>query len=224
MAAKAWGRLDKRRSHWRGVTSSRVEDPVLGVRYSPAGHLPVKWISRLLGKSLREPLNPGLDRLYREKAQGSPLSRVLSTLQRGWLVDNLLTLADRTSMAHGVEMRVPFIYGPLATLAAGLPDDDRVKGQMTKVLLRRWVEKAGGDQPGVKALLERPKRAFPVPLRQWFKGELGRRVEERVLAGPASDFLETRVVKKLFRRHRRGRENHDTLLFAMGALDAALRP
>ena len=76
------------------------------------------WLSeiddRKLADSFREPL---------ERTRGlSPLARVLDLNFRTYLLDDLLPKADRCSMAHGLELRSPFLDTAVMELAASLPD------------------------------------------------------------------------------------------------------
>jgi asparagine synthase (glutamine-hydrolysing) len=68
------------------------------------------------------------------------------------------------SMAHGVESRVPLLDGPLVDLAFSLPPDLRLRGDVTKHVLREAVRDlfpAGH--------LERPKAGFCFPTDAWLR-------------------------------------------------------
>ena len=84
------------------------------------------------------------------------------------LLPALLHVEDRMSMAHGLESRVPLLDHPLIEFAATLPADIKFKGGQTKHLLKTAC---AGVLPA--PLLERrDKMGFPVPLKEWFEGEL----------------------------------------------------
>ena len=84
------------------------------------------------------------------------------------LLPALLHVEDRMSMAHGLESRVPLLDHPLIEFAATVPADVKFEGGQTKHLLKTAC--AGILPP---ALLERrDKMGFPVPLKEWYEGEL----------------------------------------------------
>lgn len=84
-----------------------------------------------------------------------------------FLPDDLLTKADRMSMAHGVETRLPFLDHPLVEFAAFLPPSLKWKGQTSKYILRKTVSPL---LP--KEVLERKKQGLMPPLSLWLKEDL----------------------------------------------------
>jgi len=81
-----------------------------------------------------------------------------------YLANDLLRHEDAMSMAHGVESRVPLLDGPLVDLAFSLPPDLRLRGEVTKHVLREAVRDlfpAGH--------LERPKAGFCFPTAAWLR-------------------------------------------------------
>ena len=80
-------------------------------------------------------------RLYSEYWQHS---KDLSALQRllkmdfdTYLVDDLLALSDRTSMAHSLEMRVPFVDHKMVEFFWNIPDHYKIRGFNKKFLLKK---------------------------------------------------------------------------------------
>ena len=75
-----------------------------------------------------------------------------------FLADDLLAQTDRAGMAHGLEIRVPFLDPVVAELALALPVQARVRGLQTKPLLRAAAAPLlpRGDRPGPQARLLRP--------------------------------------------------------------------
>jgi asparagine synthase (glutamine-hydrolysing) len=80
----------------------------------------------------------------------------------------LLHIEDRVAMAHGLESRVPFLDHPLVEFAATVPADVKFSGGDIKHLLKRAL---GSELPD-SILRRRDKMGFPVPLKEWFAGEL----------------------------------------------------
>jgi asparagine synthase (glutamine-hydrolysing) len=90
------------------------------------------------------------------------------------LLPALLHVEDRMSMAHGLESRVPLLDHPLIEFAATIPADVKFRGGDMKHLLKTSFRQVLPD-----ALLQRrDKMGFPVPLREWFSGELRTMVED----------------------------------------------
>jgi len=80
----------------------------------------------------------------------------------------LLRIEDRNSMAHGVEVRVPFLDHRLVSYALALPIDWRIRGHWNKYALREALR---GRIP--ESIRSRPdKMGFPVPTGRWFGREL----------------------------------------------------
>ncbi|RME95009.1 MAG: asparagine synthase, partial [Alphaproteobacteria bacterium] len=84
------------------------------------------------------------------------------------LLPALLQVEDRMSMAHGLESRVPLLDHALVEFAATVPADVKFKdGQM-----KNMIKVAFGDVLPQQLLQRRDKMGFPVPLKEWYAGEL----------------------------------------------------
>ena len=116
-----------------------------------------------------------------------------------WLPGDILVKADRMSMAHGLELRVPFLDREVAAVAATLPLDAKVAGGTTKHLLRRAV--ADLLPP---AVVRRPKLGFPVPIGHWLKGDLYGFAEQLFRETEAERYIRRDFALDLLRRYRRG--------------------
>ena len=84
------------------------------------------------------------------------------------LLPALLQVEDRMSMAHGLESRVPLLDHPLIEFIATVPADVKFSGGRMKHLLKL----AYGHQLPTEIVERRDKMGFPVPLKEWFSGEL----------------------------------------------------
>jgi asparagine synthase (glutamine-hydrolysing) len=84
------------------------------------------------------------------------------------LLPALLQVEDRMSMAHGLEARVPLLDHPLVELAATIPADIKFKDGRMKHFLKSTFK---NDLPQ-ELYQRRDKMGFPVPLKEWFSGEL----------------------------------------------------
>lgn len=95
------------------------------------------------------------------------LDPVLYSDQAIYLPDNILVKADRMSMRHGLEARVPFLDHAFVEQVAALPADYKLHRWQTKAVLKRAL---AGKVPPV--LLKRRKAGFNVPMAAWLAGPL----------------------------------------------------
>jgi asparagine synthase (glutamine-hydrolysing) len=139
------------------------------------------------------------------------------------LPSGILTKVDRASMAHSLEVRVPFLSHRVVDWALAAPPELKLRRGKGKYILRKAVEP--WLPPGV---FDRPKQGFQMPLAEWFSGDFGRYVEGLWRDGGAlaSGYLEPEAVEAVFAEHRSGRRDHSRFLFglAMFALWWAQRP
>jgi asparagine synthase (glutamine-hydrolysing) len=159
--------------------------------------------TRAAGAGLPDSLEV-LRRLYAAYPGDDRLNRFLVLDARLSLVDDMLTKVDRTSMAHGLEVRVPLLDHELVEWVTRLPSDLKVRGLTLKVLLR---EVAKDLLP--QDVARRPKAGFHVPVPAWLKGELAPLVEE-VLGEDTvrrQGVFEPAAVRAVVEAHRAGREN-----------------
>lgn len=84
------------------------------------------------------------------------------------LLPALLQVEDRMSMAHGLESRVPLLDHSVVEFAATIPADIKFKGGQMKHFIKSTFSV---DLPQELAQ-RRDKMGFPVPLKEWFSGEL----------------------------------------------------
>ena len=142
-----------------------------------------------------------------------PLERVLRLDQRFFLIDHNLNYADKTGMAEGVEIRVPFLDRDLVAWAAALPVRAKYRAGQTKWVLRKAMEP---DLP--REVIYRPKTGFGVPLRSWLGTTLRPLAEE--LLSPATlsarGLFEPAAVRRLLDdTYARRRDGSYTLLGLM---------
>lgn len=141
-----------------------------------------------------------------------PVERLLyaDTLVR--LPDDMLTKVDRASMAHSLEVRVPFLAHTFVDFAATVPIAMKLRGSTGKHILRKAVEP--WLPPGI---LNRPKQGFAVPLARWVRGDFGRYAEAlwRDSGADSAGALQPEAVAQLFAEHRGGRADRSQMLYAL---------
>ena len=84
-----------------------------------------------------------------------------------YLEGDILAKMDRASMYHALEVREPFLDTSLVTFAMTLPDHFKIRGRTSKYLLRQLLYKYVP-----RALVDRPKQGFGVPLEKWLRSTL----------------------------------------------------
>ena len=109
-----------------------------------------------------------VDKLGTEAAGSrDPANRCLYLDQRLYLGEGVLAKVDRASMAHGVEVRSPFLDHHVVELAADIPIGHKLQGRRDKVVLR---EAFRGTLPD--ATVDRQKQGFGAPVGPWLRGPL----------------------------------------------------
>lgn len=127
-----------------------------------------------------------------------------------WLPRDILRKADRMSMAHSLELRVPFLDRQVLAAARTLPRRYRCTGRRGKIALRAAAARRLPPQ-----LADAPKRGFPVPLADWLRQEKYYALVKAKLTGPAAErFFDTGALCALLDAHRAGKTNAMTKLWA----------
>ncbi|WNK00292.1 asparagine synthase (glutamine-hydrolyzing) [Thalassospiraceae bacterium LMO-JJ14] len=108
-------------------------------------------------------LNPGA------AAQTAGLAADLGT----YMVDDLLTLLDRTSMAVSVEGRVPFLDHRFVEATLSVRPEERTPGGRQKFLERRMATSLLPE-----SVINAPKQGFVSPVPSWFRGDVGRAAQK----------------------------------------------
>jgi len=117
------------------------------------------------------------------------------------LLPALLHVEDRMSMAHGLESRVPLLDHPLVEFMATVPADVKFEGGKLKNLLKVAY---AGELPA-EILERRDKMGFPVPLKEWFEGELVEFVQDVMAEGRSRsrDYVNHEAVARNHRKEGR---------------------
>ncbi len=151
---------------------------------------------------------------YAETGEAEPLARMQDVDLGLYLVDDLLVKTDRLSMAHSLELRVPFLDRRVAEFALALPTPLKVRGLAKKRLLRR----------ALAPLLPREvvrgrKQGFSIPLAAWLRGPLEPFARETLSAATLArqGCLDPDTVTPLLDRHCSGKEDLSRQLWGLMA-------
>lgn len=152
---------------------------------------------------------------YAETEGAEPLARMQDVDLGIYLVDDLLVKTDRLSMAHSLELRVPFLDPKVAEFAFSLPRRMKVRGFAKKRLLRRALEPLLPRE-----IVHGRKQGFSIPLAAWLRGPLEPFARE-VLAPGALErqgLLDPAAVTPVLDRHISGREDLSRQIWGLMAL------
>lgn len=129
-----------------------------------------------------------------------------------WLPGDILRKADRMSMAHSLEVRVPFLDPRVFAAAAALPTGLKLpKGtRQTKVALRQAL--APMLPPGAA---DRPKLGFPTPIRVWLRKEMYEWAGQILTASAARELVDLSHGLRLLEAHRRGEGDHSRKVWTL---------
>ncbi|GAA3451623.1 asparagine synthase (glutamine-hydrolyzing) [Dactylosporangium matsuzakiense] len=143
--------------------------------------------------------------LYAEVPDLDPVTTMQHIDVNTWLPGDILTKADRMSMAHSLELRVPYLDRRVFAVLSTLPPHLKVprRGRTTKYALRQAVD--GLVPPFVK---DRPKLGFPTPARSWLRTDLAEWAHHILSTSGAKTLLDLDYAHGLLRAHERGEADH----------------
>ena len=128
-----------------------------------------------------------------------------------WLPGDILQKADKMSMAHSLEVRVPFLDKEVFDLAAGLPKDAKIAGGTTKYIFRKAVSGyIPEDTDG------RKKLGFPIPIRVWLRqDDWYQMVMEMFTSREAGQFFHTEKLAELLKDHKEGKKDNSRKIWTV---------
>jgi len=140
---------------------------------------------------------------------------------RSSLPDELLMYADKLSMAHSLEVRVPYLDRTVVEYVQRLSANFKVRNGT-----RKWLHRQVCRSYLPRQILKRKKRGFAVNVvDDWFRSSLGSQIPEMLLDEQALvfDLLEPQPVAELLKAHRSGRQDNHKILFSLVMLEQWLR-
>ncbi|MEO7556152.1 MAG: asparagine synthase (glutamine-hydrolyzing) [Acidimicrobiales bacterium] len=197
----------------------RTSAPMPDAYLAWLSYVPEEWRQRLLAS----PSDWGQEHyrsVWSQTEGATLLDRLLSLNLQTYLLDDLLPKVDRMAMAHGLEVRSPFLDTELAEFALRLPPRMKVRGMSLK-----RISKAAVRDLLPRELLNRRKRGFGVPLDRWFRTDLAGYVSA-MLGTPSSrvsEHLDGDAVRALLGEHSAGRANLGHAIWTLLTLEVFLR-
>ncbi len=182
------------------------------------------WVTRLLPNgAYPEPATrwavDNYTSLWNPTEGATTLQRLQQVNIDTYLLDDLLPKVDRMAMAHGLEVRSPFLDRELVEYALCLPDSTKLRG----ISLKRVLKHAVADLLPHE-ILHRPKHGFGIPLDRWFRQEMRGYLEAHLCSPKAAvrHHLAPQAVSTLVGEHLAG-ANHGHALWTLVTLDVFLQ-
>lgn len=148
--------------------------------------------------------------LFREAAACDAVAKMQYIDIHTWLTGDILVKADKMTMANSLELRVPYLDHHVFEFAATVPLKYKIKGGLTKVVLRR----AFADLVPPSAV-NRPKRGFPVPTRVWLRGPLAKEVADLLAEPSLGRYFNRAAIRTLLADHRDGRADNSRKIWVL---------
>jgi len=140
---------------------------------------------------------------------------------RSTLPDELLMYADKLSMAHGLELRVPYMDNEIVEYVERLPANLKVRNGS-----RKWLHRQVCRAFLPSSILKRPKRGFAGNVvDDWFRSTMDSRIVDSLLDSGSRiyQYLRASAVRKLFEQHGSGQDDNHKILFSLVVLEQWLR-
>jgi asparagine synthase (glutamine-hydrolysing) len=140
---------------------------------------------------------------------------------RSTLPDELLMYADKLSMAHSLEVRVPYLDKEIVEYVEKLAANLKVRNGS-----RKWLHRRVCETLLPKKILKRKKRGFAVNVvDDWFRGAIGNKMDEILLDKQSMiyNYLRPSAVQEMLKQHKSGQHDNHKVLFSLVVLEEWIR-
>lgn len=142
--------------------------------------------------------------VYDEFKDSSNLIKMQAIDINFWLIKDILQKADRMTMAHSLEGRVPFVDKEVFEVASSLPFDYKVTKENTKVALRDASKRVIPNES-----YKKKKLGFPVPIREWMKDEdVYHEIKETFNTEMSKELFNNKYIIKLLDDHKNNKKDN----------------
>jgi asparagine synthase (glutamine-hydrolysing) len=125
--------------------------------------------------------------------------------------DSLLMKADKMSMAHALEVRVPLLDHEFVEFCCTIPSDLKLEGHTTKAIFRTAMDGILPDH-----IRRRNKQGYSLPIKNWLRGELRDYMEDTFRSSPlVNQYFDPSFTRTLIDEHMQMKANHNHVLWAM---------
>lgn len=149
--------------------------------------------------------------------ESNKLNQLLYWDMKYFLTDHNLNYTDKMSMAHGIEVRVPFLDVDLVALSTKLPVKLKMKGNTTKYLLKKVAEKYLPND-----VIYRPKTGFGAPVRKWITNDLDEMIYDNLSPAKIKDrgIFDAKAVSDLIHENKTGKIDASYPIWALLAIES----
>ncbi|WP_174734928.1 asparagine synthase (glutamine-hydrolyzing) [Mesobacillus harenae] len=148
--------------------------------------------------------------LYEESAGYHPIDRMQYIDIHTWMRGDILLKADKMTMAHSLELRVPFLDKAVFDVASKIPAGLKTADGTTKYILRKAVEGIVPDH-----VLNRKKLGFPVPIRHWLKDEMNDWVKKTIHESDTGHLFNKTYILKILEDHCQGKADNSRKIWTV---------
>lgn len=128
-----------------------------------------------------------------------------------WLIGDILLKADKMSMAHSLEVRVPFLDRVVFDVARKVPTEYKVTKENTKFAMRQAAHRYLPDM-----VAEKKKLGFPVPIRVWLREEKYYNIVKEAFHGPAAqEYFKVDEIMKYLDEHKAGKADNSRKIWTV---------
>ncbi len=128
-----------------------------------------------------------------------------------WLIGDILLKADKMSMAHSLEVRVPFLDRVVFDVARKVPTEYKVNKENTKFAMRQAAHRYLPDM-----VAEKKKLGFPVPIRIWLKEDKYYNIVKEAFHSPAAqEFFKVDEIMKYLDEHKAGKADNSRKIWTV---------
>lgn len=148
--------------------------------------------------------------LYSKVKNENQLVKMQYIDMQTWLKGDILVKSDRMSMAHRLELRVPFLDLEVFKVASKLTESDKVSSKNTKILLREAFKDVIHEDA-----VERAKLGYPVPIRVWLKNEMYDWAKNIIKESGTDRYIVKTEVLKLLDLHKEGKGDYSRKIWTI---------
>ncbi|WP_409270984.1 asparagine synthase (glutamine-hydrolyzing) [Neobacillus sp. SCS-31] len=149
-------------------------------------------------------------KLYSESEGYNPVDRMQYIDIHTWMRGDILLKADKMTMAHSLELRVPFLDKEVFAVASRIPADLKTANGTTKYILRKAAETVVPEH-----VLNRKKLGFPVPIRHWLKDEMNTWAKDLIRESNTDHLFNKQYLLKLLDDHCLGKVDNSRKIWTV---------
>ena len=151
----------------------------------------------------------------------SSAEQLMATDQVGYLPDDILVKVDRAAMAVSLEARAPYLDHRVVEASWRLPSSFKRRDE-NGTTIGKWPLRRLLDRYVPRALIERPKQGFGIPIGDWLRGPLRSWADDLLARDSLArmDLVDAQAASATWRAHRSGRADHAEQIWTLAMLSA----